>query len=131
MNLGPKSLIQLICREWVGKLGFNESNNKQNGSKWQENEDKLVKSKENHPRHSPRRVVLIYFSQVWLQVQSFDCYSVFLLISRSFTLKVSRPFYTTFPFHLHLPRVDQIVGIHPCPISTFLKSLGSSCKAES
>ena len=42
MNLGPKSTIQWICREWVGKLGFNESDNKQSGSRWQENEDRLV-----------------------------------------------------------------------------------------
>ena len=42
MNLDPKSPIQWICREWVGKLGFNESDNKQSGFRWQENEDKLV-----------------------------------------------------------------------------------------
>ena len=42
MNLDPKSPIQWICREWVGKLDFNESDNKQSGFRWQENEDKLV-----------------------------------------------------------------------------------------
>ena len=33
MNLGPKSPIQWICREWVGKLGFNELDNNYNGSR--------------------------------------------------------------------------------------------------
>ena len=28
INLGLKSPIQWICREWVGKLGFNELDNK-------------------------------------------------------------------------------------------------------
>ena len=27
-------------------------------------------------------------------------------------------------FHLHPPRVDQVAGVDPCPINTFLKSLG-------
>ena len=44
---------------------------------------------------------------------------------------VSLPFYIIFPFHLHLSRADQIVGVNSYPISTFLKSLGSSYKAES
>ena len=42
INLGPKSSIQWICREWVGRLGFNEPKNKQGGSKWPENDDRLV-----------------------------------------------------------------------------------------
>ena len=45
MNLGPKSPTQRICREWVGKLGFNESDNKYNGFRWQANEDRLSYSK--------------------------------------------------------------------------------------
>ena len=35
MDLGPMSQIQWICREWVGKLGYNEFGNNYNGSKWQ------------------------------------------------------------------------------------------------
>ena len=42
MNLDPKSPIQWICREWVEKMGFNESDNKWSGFRWQENEDRLV-----------------------------------------------------------------------------------------
>ena len=61
---------------------------------------------------------------------SFDYYSVSLLILWSPSLKVSLPFYTIFSFHLYPPRTDQIISVDPCPISTFLKSLGSSCKAE-
>ena len=49
MDLGPKSLIQGICREWVGKLGFNELNNKYNGFRRQGKEDKLIQVKENRP----------------------------------------------------------------------------------
>ena len=42
------------------------------------------------------------------------------------------PFYfiLSSPFHLYPPCVDQIVSVDPYPISTFLKSLGSSCKAK-
>ena len=61
---------------------------------------------------------------------SFDCYSVYFLILRSLFLWASPLFYTTFPFHLYPPCVDQIVGVDPYSISTFLKSLGSSCKVE-
>ena len=39
-------------------------------------------------------------------------------------------FYTLFSFHLHPPRAGQMVSLNTYPISTFLKSLGSSCKAE-
>ena len=61
---------------------------------------------------------------------SFNCYNVSFSILRSFSLKVSLLFYTIFPFHLYSPRADQIVGVDPRPISLFLKSLGSSYKAE-
>ena len=61
---------------------------------------------------------------------SFDYYIISLLILRSPSLKVSLPFYTIFSFHLYPPHVDQIIGVDPCLINTFLKSLGSSCKAE-
>ena len=54
---------------------------------------------------------------------SFDCYSVYFLILQSLFLRASPLFNTTFPFHLYPPFVDQIVGVDPYPISTFLKSL--------
>ena len=61
---------------------------------------------------------------------SFDCYSVSFSVLRSLSLRVSPLFYTIFPFHLYPLCADQIVGVDPCPTSTFLKSLGCSCKAE-
>ena len=39
-------------------------------------------------------------------------------------------FYTSFLFHPYPPHASQMVGVDTCPISTFLKSLGSSYKAE-
>ena len=67
MDLGPKSLKQWICREWVGKTGLKwvgwpiewvamTRTKRQNDS-----------TKENRPWHSPRRSVLIYSLQVRLQ----------------------------------------------------------------
>ena len=48
------------------------------------------------------------------------CYHLFL----SPLLKVFFLFNTLFLFYLHPPRVDQIIGIDPRPISSFLESLG-------
>ena len=61
---------------------------------------------------------------------SSNCYNVSFSILRSFSLKVPLLFYIIFPFHLYSPHVDQIVGVDPCPISLFLISFGSSCKAK-
>ena len=61
---------------------------------------------------------------------SSNCYSVSFSILRSLCLRVSLLFYTIFPFYLYPPRADQIIGVDSCPISIFLKFLGSSCKAE-
>ena len=58
------------------------------------------------------------------------CYNVSLLIILSLSLRISLLVYTIFPFHLYPLHADQIVGVDSCPISTFLKSLGSSYKAE-
>ena len=95
------------------------------------------KLKKNHHWHSSRRLVHIYI-YIYIYLSSLitntilDCYSVFLLISRSPTLRVFLPLYTIFSFHdLHLPHADQIVGVDLCPISTFLKSLSSNYKAKS
>ena len=74
-----------------------------------------------------------HFLYILLEVgykYSSNCYSISFLILRSFSLRASLLFYTTFPFHLYPPHADQIVGVDPYPISTFLKSLGSSYKAE-
>ena len=60
-----------------------------------------------------------------------DYYRISVLISRSPSLIASFLFYTLFYFHLHPSRADQMVGLDTCPITTFLKSLGSSYKAES
>ena len=45
MDSGPTNPIQWICKELVGKLGFNESDKKQSGFSWQENEDRPIYSK--------------------------------------------------------------------------------------
>ena len=39
-------------------------------------------------------------------------------------------FYTFFSFHLYPSRAGPMVSLDTYPISSFLKSLGSSCKAE-
>ena len=58
------------------------------------------------------------------------CYNVSLLILRSPPLRVLFLFYTILLLHIYPPLVDQIAGVDPYPINPFLKSLGSSCKAE-
>ena len=73
--------------------------------------------------------IYIYISSLIIDT-ILNCYSVFLLISWSLSLIASFSFYTLFSFHLYFPRADQIVGVDTCPISIFLKSLCSSCKAE-
>ena len=59
------------------------------------------------------------------------CYSLFFL---NFPIPFLQGFFFYFIlssfFYLYPPCVDQIVGVDPYPISTFLKSLGSSCKDE-
>ena len=60
-----------------------------------------------------------------------DYYSISVLISRSPSLIASFLFYTLFCFHLHPSRAKQMVGFDTYPITTFLKSLGSSYKDES
>ena len=67
MDWGSKSPKQWICREWVGKLGSNESDNHKSRFSWQEDVDGQVYNEENHPRQSLRWSVLIYFFQIWLQ----------------------------------------------------------------
>ena len=63
--------------------------------------------------------------------QSSSCsYNISLLILDLFPSRSSFYFILSCFFHLHPPRVDQIVGVDSYPISTFLKFLGSSCKAK-
>ena len=59
-----------------------------------------------------------------------DCYKKNFLISQSPSLIALFPLYTLFPFHLYPSRADQMIGVNTCLISTFLKSLCSSCKVE-
>ena len=58
------------------------------------------------------------------------CYSVFLLIFRSPFLVYSFSFILSSFFHLHPPLVDQVSGLDPFPISTFLKSLGVAVRLK-
>ena len=95
-NLGPKSAIQWICREWVRKLGSNELDNNYCGSRWQEKKDKLVLSKEDCHQLNPKRLVLVYISFEFDYKSNSCCYSVFLSIFRSPSLRVFFLFYTIF-----------------------------------
>jgi len=80
MDSSSKSSKQWICKEWVGKLGFNELDNQYNGFKRQEKEDKLIWAKESRHWHNPRRSILQYISfkcdykvsSRWLQCFSLD-----------------------------------------------------------
>ena len=58
------------------------------------------------------------------------CYSISLLILRSLFLGSSHCFIFSSFFHLQLPRVHQFASVDPYSISSFLKSLESSCKAK-
>ena len=59
-----------------------------------------------------------------------DCYSVFLLISRSLSLKTSPLFILSLPSHFYPPHGQQIACVNPCPISTLLKSLGAAVRLK-
>ena len=59
-----------------------------------------------------------------------QCFSLDFSNPRSLSLIAFFLFYTTFLFHLHPPRTDQMVSVDTCPISIFLKSLCNSCKVE-
>ena len=92
MNLGPKSLIQWICREWVEKLGFNELDNKYSGFRSQENENRLVYVRRSSSAQSEEINSYIFLSSL-ITNSAFDCYSVFPLISRTLSLIVFFFFY--------------------------------------
>ena len=72
----------------------------------------------------------LYISLEFNYKSSSQYYSLLLSILRSLSLGSSFYFILSFFFHLYPPCVDQIVGVDSYPISTFLKSLGSSCKAK-
>ena len=54
----------------------------------------------------------------------------FSQFSNPFLLGPPSYFILSFPLHLCPPHVAQVVGLDPCHINIFMKSLGSSCKAE-
>ena len=91
--------------------------NNYNGSRWQENKDKLVLSKENRPQLNSRRLALIYNSFESDYKSSSYCYSIFLLIFRSPFSVYSFSFILSSLFHLYPPRVDQVFGVNPFPNS--------------
>ena len=131
MDLGLKSPIQWICREWIKKLGSNELGNNYNWSRWQERKYGLVLSKEKCPRHSTRRSILVYIYLLNLVT------SLVLLLIVFFSfffdpppLRSSLSFILSSFFHLHHPCIDQVPGFSPCPISTFLKSLGVAVRLK-
>ena len=64
MDWDPKSSKQWICKEWVGKLGSNESNKHKSRFRWQEDVNGQVYNEENHHRQSLRRSILIFLSDL-------------------------------------------------------------------
>ena len=106
MDWGPKSLKQWICREWVGKLGFNELDKHKSRFKWQEDINGQVYNEENRHRQNPRRSVLIYifFFSDLITKSILDTTVVFSFLFWSPCLIAPFFFYTVFPFHFHLPR---------------------------
>ena len=55
----------------------------------------------------------------------------FLYIDSRSLLSLPSPYFIlSLCLHLCPPRVGQIVGVDPCHINTFLKSLESSCRVE-
>ena len=130
MNLGPKNPIQWICREWVENWVLMSWTTNKVDSDYKKKKIDWFKLKE-IVLGAVRGDQFLYISlkfdykyNSWLLQYFSLCFSIPIL-------RVSLLFYTIFPFHLHLPRANQIVGVDPCLISIFLKSLGSSCKAES
>ena len=126
MDLGLKNSIQWICRELVKKLDSNELDNNYNGSRWKERKYGLVLSKKKCPRHSPRRSILVY---IYISLNLVTSPVLRLIVFFSFFFNPppsgsSFSFVLSSFFHLHPPRVDQVAGVDPCPINTFLKSLG-------
>ena len=95
-DLGLKSQIQWISREWVRKLDSNELDNNYSGPRLQESKDKLFLSKENRSRHNPRRSIFVYISFEFGYKSRSYSYSVFLLILRFPFLRISFLFYTIF-----------------------------------
>jgi len=86
----------------------------------------------------PKRIVIdtiwgdqfLYISLELDYRHSSYCYSIFLLILWCLFSVHSFSFILLHSFHLHLSRVDQIIGVDPCTINTFLKSLGVAVKLK-
>ena len=74
--------------------------------------------------HNKAKIDWFYLKKIVLGIVLGD---QFLYIFLEFGYKHSFCFYSVY---LYTPRVDQIAGVDPCPISTFPKSLESSYKAE-
>ena len=67
MGWDLKNPKQWICKEWVEKLGSNKSNRHKSKFRWQEDINGHVYNEEKCHRQRPKRSVLIYFFQIWLQ----------------------------------------------------------------
>ena len=129
MDLDLKSSIQWICREWVRKLDSIELGNNYNGFRWKERKYGLVLSKKKNVLDIVRgdQFLCIYIYIYLLNLVT----SLVLLLIVFFSFFFNPPppgssfsFILSSFFHLHPPRVDQVAGVDPCPINTFLKSLG-------
>ena len=105
-------------------------NNNYNRSRWQESKDRLILSKENRCWHNLRRSVLVYISFEFGYKSSSCSYNVFLLILRSFSLRVFFLFYTIF-FPSSSPSTCRLD--HWCwslSHQHLPEDFGSSCKVE-
>ena len=129
MDLGPKSPKQWICREWVRKLGSNESDKHNNGFRWQEDVINTVMMK--------TTVLDKVRGELFLYIILKLDYKFGSRLLQYFSLNFLIPhpmasffFYTVHPFHLHLPRACQTICVDTCPISISHKSSCGSCKAE-
>ena len=74
--------------------------------------------------------ILIFKFDYKLNSQLLQCFFLYFLISPTPPLMPFSYFILYLSFHFCPPRVEQIVGVDLCHISTFLKSLESSSKVE-
>ena len=135
-DLGLKSSIQWICREWVRKLNSNELDNNYDGPRWLESKDKQVLSKENHHWHNPRKCVLIYiYIYIYIYISLLNLITSLIPVFTVFffsipLIKIFFLFYTV--FLLSSPPSTCRLGFWCWSLSHqhLLEVSGNSCKVE-
>ena len=90
-------------------------------------------------RFYPKKIILgTIWGDVFLYISLLNLITSPILVATVFFYSSSDPpswrysffFILSSFFHLHSPRVNQVAGIDPCPISTFLKSLGVAIRLK-